>query len=362
MTLPVSAPATARRASAAHLRHSHVSNLRLLGLLRDIRTDAEHIRRQLPVIEAAIRVEDARAREAAVTAAVTRLRALLDEDGRAIESWIAEARSMLETNEVLYDFYGDSITEIENDWRDFLALVPGVPAAAESIDPAAVLPLVKDGPASLDGLAYGVGLVTVAPRLNAQLQGVRIGGSLDFHAAFEDEIANTTDRLRVFSWLASQPSGIDGVIDLAEGRVYRASQRQSRRIASYVGLVMLAAIGGLLFCFGLANVGAWFGLTAWPIQPGRFPEFLGAYLMLVFGAGAHILIDAIKQARGASSRASFLAIGDWLLWITSASCPLRRGSSRSGSAWLVWRWSSRRSLLSRPSLPVTASTVSSTSS
>lgn len=294
----------------------HAGKLRLYGLLRDIRSDAEHIRRQLPAVEAAAAIEDAGAREVAMAGALDRLRTLVAEDGAAIERRLLEARAMLDLDEALYDWGGDSVTEIENDWRDFLGLIPPPPQRGKGADAGAVLNLVRSGPTALDDVAYGVGLMTVPFRLNSQLDGVRTGGSLDFHAAFADEIPKQADRVRILAWLASQPAAVNGVVDLGQGRVYRAAKSGARRGASYLGLGFLASAGGLAFCLGLANLGVWFGLSQWPIQPGRFQEFLGAYVVLLLGAAAHLLISAIKQARGASGGGgSFLALEDWLLWV-----------------------------------------------
>jgi hypothetical protein len=48
---------------------------------------------------------------------------------------------------------------------------------------------------------------------------------------------------------------------------------------------------------------------------------LKGYLFIVLGSLAHILVDAVKQAR-AQSRASFRAIDDWILWVHVREVPI----------------------------------------
>ena len=230
----------------AVVHHHPEDNLAIFGWLRDVRTEAQHVGDRISRVDEALG-SDASVREATVRLAVDELLDAVDDDGTNIDRLLERVRAQLDKDPALYDLYGDVITTVENDWSDVRALMPARPSDKFQVETSGAQRLVKEAPDILSDLVYNVGILTVPRRLEAQLQGVRVGGSLDFYDAFEDEVPDAADRQRILRYLASQPASLSGQIDVDTGLVYRVSPSARRRASS---LALFA--------------GAWaFGLIGW---------------------------------------------------------------------------------------------------
>jgi len=286
---------------------------RARGVLRSIRVDAQDLRRSVENISVALETEGAK--PADVAAAIR-----AEDDFRAkntaqIQARFAQAESLLEAHLANNPAGGgdvtDDLTAMENAWERLVAAWPSAPAD-DDLD----LPTVRRELATvqryIDELVYIAARVTIPARLQESLGRLRVGGTLDFHYSFADELPEFEDRRRLLEYLARYPGSFSGVIDPETGIIRRIAPTRARRLFSYVLMVLLVA-GGALLVVGLTVVGTNAG-PGWLFTPARLAELLGAYFALMAGAVAHVAVDAIKQYRANKGSSRLLALEDMLLW------------------------------------------------
>ncbi|HRF94201.1 MAG TPA: hypothetical protein PLZ51_03360, partial [Aggregatilineales bacterium] len=305
---------------------------RLLGLLRDVRAEVQNLRNTLVEILSKEPMVDVAMRSREIITTLRARQPIYDRNVKQIATRIRDFRSLMNSDSLLYSRYGDDITIIENFWERVTLNWPPPPSKEiipetgdkekvvinpdEEITVAnGILRCAKDAVTDIDNIIYQTALLTIPERLNLQLEQIRIGQALDFHAAFKDEIPNDTSRQKVLDYLGARPILIkNGVIDIAQGVVFHASASYARRRLSYI-FISLAIVFGALIAVGVGELGNLLNLAEWITVPGGTANLLVTYGFIIVGAVVHIGIDGIKQARGNAPQQAFLAIDDWFTWI-----------------------------------------------
>lgn len=285
------------------------ADMRFLGLIRDIRAEAQNISKYLQDIKKICELTDQKVREQELKSFLQQNLEVLEYNKTQIQDRVKELRKLAETYPQIYDMNGDVIAIIENLWQRIAVNLPRSPDEEANQILQRLPKIDKD----VNELVFEAGYLTIPPRLNQHLEQLRTGRCLDFHSTFEDELPKREDRVKILSLLYTHPLAVDGVVDVENGLVYRASRKQSRRWAS-LALIMATFLAGTIAVYLLAYLGSLLNIENWPIGPSRFTELLVGYLFLTVGGIAHIGIDVLKQARAEKGQ-SFMAIEDLALWI-----------------------------------------------
>ena len=297
----VSTGAPTKRATSARLR----------TLLRSIRVDAQDLRRSLTNILAV--ADGQAATPAAVAAALEAEEAFRAKNVSEIATRFSEAEALLGVDpDTGGSELGDQLTAMQNGWERMLAAWPPVPDKPSDIEVPAVRHRIIEARGFLDELIFTAAQITIPSRLVESLSRLRVGGRLDFHQAFGDELSELGDRTRLLEYLARYPGSFPGLIDVETGTVFRIARGRGRRLGSYA-LMALAILGGVVLILALTAI-APPAATDWRFAPARLPELLAAYGALIAGAVAHIGVDAIKQYRADKGSMRLLAMEDLFLW------------------------------------------------
>ena len=285
---------------------------RLFGLVREIRAECQNIGRSLDAITTALALTAPAARAAEVATGVAGLNVVLTENVDSVNGRFAGLRSLLDSYSSLYDAAGDETTALENLWRRLTAAL----AWPDPSDEAAIRAGLDTARGLINEIEWHAALITIPPRAKRHMAALRVGNKLPFDATFSDELSDVNQRTKMLIYLREHPTFIDGVVDVAGRVIIRASPNLARRMVSYIGLPAFAILGGLLYVNvltgGIPFTDVTFaGVTG--IRPERFDDLLQAYVLVIFGQLAHIVIEAVKQQQRGDD--GFLALDDWLMWI-----------------------------------------------
>lgn len=287
--------------------------LRLFGLVRDIRAEAQNIVRALDRVRAALALTDPDAQASELKKALVGSRRIVDENAPIVEERFRALRDLVDSSPTVYDQAGDAITGLENSWREFYDAVTWA-ADASAIDITERLARIDK---HLGAIEWQAAVVTVPNRVRQHLKTKRVGGQLRFHDAFRDEIEDEAQRVEVLRYLQQHAASFSGVVDVPSGVIYRIAPKVRRRVLSWVALLALATVIAYVFVYLLCNgfplIKLSFGGIA-GLAPERFPELMGAWWALLFGAVAHLIVEAIKQGQRSDSE-SFRALEDWFVWV-----------------------------------------------
>ena len=287
------------------------------ALLRSIRAEAQGLDKTLRAVEASASEKIAAVRTQSVTAAVEVSVSRLEFEEPNINNKFQGLFEQLASDPDAADRISDEVTLIENAWQQITEGGQWPKAVTSQTGQQADDALVAAAQARslLREMIYHCGLVTIPSRLNQHLAQLRVGQTLSFGEMFQDELPEESDRLKLLKYLRQHPTAVHGVVDVAKGLVYRADPRKARRLFSYVGILMVVVLGGLLAYF-LPTIAESMRIPGW--TEGAEPtKFLLLYLTLLLGGVVHLGVDALKQIKQAStsSEPTFLAIEDWLTWL-----------------------------------------------
>jgi hypothetical protein len=274
----------------------------LFGLVRDIRAEAQNLQASLAEIKSKTELLDTEVRGKEVQAVVIEQSLIFDYNRVQIDERLAALRSFLNASPTYYSQSGDDITFIENHWERASRNWP------KHDDPLSdVVVKIAKVDKFLTLLVCRCGLVTIPERANRHLRQLRVGRSLDFHSTFKDELPNEADRVEVLDYLYDHPLAIEGVVDAAQGLIFRTSSNLGRRITSWSIPILLPLLGAL----GLFIANDTFGILP---KDSSFQQIMRGYWVLIAGGYAHVIVGALKEARSKTGKV-FLAIEDWLLWL-----------------------------------------------
>jgi hypothetical protein len=174
-----------------------------------------------------------------------------------------------------------------------------------------------DAVAALDDAILQAGYLTIPYRLDEKLAAKHVGEHLDFASEFGDQLSSPEQCTKLLRWLGEHPRGIQGLVDLRNGRIYRMSQTRGGRIAR-VGVLVWAPLLSALVLWAVSRLGGWFDLDSWPST--RSGRVILLYLLVLAGALVHI------------------GITKNLITNIRFDAPLRVHVPSHGLRWLELRW------------------------
>ena len=315
MTLapPAPSPAATPAGQEERLPVGGGADLHLYGLVRDIRVEAQHLSGMLEPVRAALLQTSAEARGPALADAVRDTGRVFRKTHREVAARLDEIHGLLDRHPSLYDRTGDAVANLENQWDEIAHAL----AWSDEPDVGELVPRLAVFDARLPRLEWQAAIVTVPIRVRQHLATKRVGGRVNFHEAFKDEIDSRDLRVELLRYLREHAASLGCVVDVPNGMLYRVAPGFGRRLASWVAVVGLATVGGYgfvaLLTQGIPGIGLSFA-SIHGLAPGRFPELLGAWWGLLLGALGHVVVEALKQEQRSDSGA-FTALEDWFVWV-----------------------------------------------
>ena len=224
-----------------------------------------------------------------------------------VQNSISAIRGIFATDLSEHEWGAAVLVDLDLGWQDInngWALDPAKAAAA--LD---TLRHVRD---KLDKIIFTCLSSTLTPDINDRLRNLDVGQPLDLNFVYGPDFPRDADlRQRLILEMVQERGVIaNGCFDAQNCMIYRiAPSLKTRRKA--IWNVSFFILGGLF----LAAAACFLKLVipAWPIKAYNYAT-LANYVALFLGAGAHVLIDALKQKR-AQTKPSFTAMDDWVLWL-----------------------------------------------
>jgi len=279
---------------------------RLLALLHDVRTELQNLQESIDELKAAATADGAT--ESSVRPVLERSATIYVSNRPQIERMLKEIDALCEANADLYKWAGAEVSQVENLFERVVIRWPGTAA-----EPSALMPVLDALDTLLDRAVYAAGMLTTADRLEDHLKTLRVGQSLDFNATFADELPKEEQREAMLENIGAHPIGIDGLVDVAKGWVYKMSPRRSVRALTYVA-PLLAMLTGVLAVWLLASLDDWGAVdTHWSVMLTKFRPLFWAYVFIVVGGVVHVLVSFQKQRSGDASAP--LVMGGALAWL-----------------------------------------------
>jgi hypothetical protein len=210
----------------------------LVGVLLELRVELQDLQRS--VVELRRVVENPLATPAALEAAIDHAASIFDVDRAQVEQLLGHVRAILDATPGEYARIGDEVAFVANAFDRVAMEWP-----RGRVDAASLAPTIVALNEFLDESICHIALVTTPKRLNDHLRHLPIGQPLDFAAAFGDELPNPEQRRRVLEYLATHPIGIEGLVDVEKGKIYRKASSRWVRIATLLvpPAVLLAGVG-----------------------------------------------------------------------------------------------------------------------
>jgi hypothetical protein len=304
--------------SAAQTKDSEESKAqysKALGLLRDIRAEAQNLRNS--VLEVKKRLGDSESDACSVETFAIHQK-IFSYNHKQIDSRIRELRAVLKENPYLHSDCGDEVTNIENIWERIVDIWPDLENIKKSTHNLSIIGKCLE---YLCSLIYHCNIITIPPRVCEHLKDQRPGHCLDFYDMFKDEVCEKTDGKLILEFLSSDPAYIDGVVDVDQGLIFKARPR-NERWKSYAHILVALIFGGAAL-IGLLSI--FMGKSSTLAELSSFSSTTGKlYIIIVLGAVAHIAIDAVKQMRNSTDK-SFTSVEDWAIWIQIKEVPILGG-------------------------------------
>ena len=132
----------------------------------------------------------------------------------------------------------------------------------------------------------------------------------------------------MLEYLATHPIGIEGLVDVEKGKIYRKASSRWVRVATLLAppAVLLAGVG---LAWILTSLDDW-GLVGsdWPDGLDTFGPVLSAYVFVTAGALAHVAVSFLKRSRESGGEPLVVAGFFWWLHVRWASVSLS----------VLWLW------------------------
>jgi len=289
------------------------------GLVRDIRVHSQDAQHSVAHIKSALSLLDRGAHlDEELTDVLKRSHATFERNKAHICDLLTRIEAVFNERRDLYNDFGDEVCQVADLWE---RVIQNWPAKQDKVDTLARrLAEIKNW---LREIIWHCGFVTIPPRVNEHLNGLRPGQALDFHKTFIDELPDKKDRDEILKYLKDHPLYIEGITDAEHGVIYRADHNPRVRMGSVLRIVMLI-LAGFPLVWIACHSGDWLSLTGWPVRPVQFRSFLVAYVFVLLGSFLHVVIAAFKQARSGTDQ-PFTALEDFVLWIHVKEFPIMGG-------------------------------------
>jgi len=215
-------------------------------------------------------------------------------------------RTLSDIDEIMQGIQdGDSIRHLQNLWEQVRAC-PLLLKPEEDLSAQEQLHHLNTLDAQFRQIIYQVGALTIPARLNEWLANARPGYYIPFHAVFDDELPNWEDRERLLNLLAWSPMVIEGgIVDAANGLIYRHAREPIRIVGSILLLVLAVAVA-----IGIVIGACYLPVEAWPLQPRHVSTALIGWAAVLVGVLVHGGVGTVKRAQTQGGRPPILAVGD----------------------------------------------------
>jgi hypothetical protein len=295
--------------------------LLLVGSLHELRTELQDLQRSLAELKET--VDNPLANKVTLDAATDAAARVFDVDRTQVDTLLVRIRVIFEEAPAEYARVGDEVAHVANDFDRIARAWPRGSVSRDALTGA--ITTLDD---LLEEAIYHIALVTTPQRVNEHLRSLPIGQALDFEMAFGDELPDDKQRLRVLQYLATHPIGLEGLVDVAKGKIYRKASSRWVRIATLLAppAVLVAGIGLLWILTSLDNwdvVG-----SDWPAALKTFSPLLSAYIFVTAGALAHVAISFLKRTQESEGEPLVVAGLFWWLHVRWASVCLS----------VLWLW------------------------
>jgi hypothetical protein len=180
------------------------------------------------------------------------------------------------------------------------------PAGDGELDRAAIALTAEESTAILNEVIFECCKVTIPDEVEEKLAQIRVGKALDFHAVFDETLADPAQRGEILSLLKHRHIG--GWVDPATGLIYRVSRGRAGRVATCIAPFVAALLTGTAL-YGFSSLSL---ADNWDYLADGW-QLVGAYGLVLAGATFHLLIEALKQNQTKS--APILAAGDLVYWL-----------------------------------------------
>jgi hypothetical protein len=185
---------------------------------------------------------------------------------------------------------GDTIRHLHN-LLEQMATNPIIADPATDLSAQAQLHAINLLLTQIRKIEYYVGVLTIPARVNDWLAQARPGYYFPFHVVFEDEVPVQEDRQKILDYLTWSPKALDGgLVDTANGLIYRYAKDPKARVRSYLLLA-----GGLILSVLLVIGAAYLDVTGWPIDRSHLPAMLIGWAAVLIGMVAHVGIGSVKR-------------------------------------------------------------------
>jgi hypothetical protein len=288
--------------------HTPKQNLKIFfGLLREIRGAARCLQEHAEISIAEAADLDHAGRKALMSRVTDQ--AMLNRIAVTIDQKLVAIGRVLKDDIGLYDWNSDVVEMIRLDWSEIMDVWPKT-----SLTPDEQLRGLKRAYTYLDQIIFQCASITLAARVNDILANLRVGQPLDWDFRFDYELPRDRELRKKLLQELAQEGGVFkcGVVDVDQMVIYRINPSRMWQVisASIPGGFIL--VSGLIVPWLLSR-----GATVidqWPLgQPDR-RRLSATFVLLFLGAGAHVVIDALKASR-AKVRPNFQVMNDWILWL-----------------------------------------------
>jgi hypothetical protein len=277
------------------------------GLLREIRTDAQYLQNLFEETLSLASKLDAAGRAALMDRVLgDRMQARINYPiSRNLDAFAV----LFSVDNCQREWGSDAIESIRLNWLQVMDLWPNVALTydqqRQAIDQAQVC---------LDQIIYQCASLTLSPRVNDTMENLRVGQPLDFDFVFSSELPRNLEmRSRLLQEL-SQEGGVlsNAVVDCDQRVIYKVAESRAKQRRSGYKLAALVVFAGAIV--PLILVWASTQTNQLPFAWPDLPRLYMLYVVVFFGAGAHVAIDSLKAAKG-KTRPDFQAMNDWVLWV-----------------------------------------------
>jgi hypothetical protein len=170
-------------------------------------------------------------------------------------------------------------------------------------------------------IEFYVGLLTIPARLNDWLARSRPGYYVPFHQIFADEVPTEEDRQIILQHIAWTPEVVEnGIVDLANGLVYRYPSERRERLQGIAWLV-----GGLAAAALIVAGLAWLNVPL-PNEGENQPTAISLLVYwgaVLVGIIAHMGVESVKREQD-SGLPAVVAMNDWPLLLSAKAGLLMR--------------------------------------
>ncbi len=157
-------------------------------------------------------------------------------------------------------------------------------------------------------MVFEVGVLTIPARVSKWLGNARPGYYFPFHSVFEDELPDFEDRVKLLNYLSWSPLVIgEGLVDTANGLIYRYSRRRTNMWGSFLLLVVAFAAA-----IAIVTGACYLPIDNWPIAPRHMSTFLIGWSAVLAGIVVHIGVGTVKRAQAQGGYPPAIAVGDLL--------------------------------------------------